>query len=165
MAIRYQVLACDYDGTLAPAGRMDPATVEALRQVRATGRRVVLLTGRELPDLLALLPEPELFDRIVAENGGLLYNPSAKTEKTLAAAPPPAFVELLRSRGVAPLSVGRTIVATWRPHEHTVLSAIHDLGLEMQVIFNKDAVMPVGAQTSTPCSAVKYARRASSCTG
>src|SRR5205085_5729096 len=61
------------------------------------------------------------------------------------------FVELLRSRGVAPMSVGRTIVATWRPHEHTVLNVIHDLGLELQVIFNKDAVMvlPSGVNKAT----------------
>ena len=31
-------------------------------------------------------------------------------------------------RGVAPLSVGRTIVATWTPHETTVLEAIRDAG-------------------------------------
>jgi hypothetical protein len=40
-----------------------------------------------------------------------------------------------------PLSVGRTIVATWHPNETTVLRLIRDLGLELQVIFNKGAVM------------------------
>ncbi len=33
------------------------------------------------------------------------------------------------------------IVATWEPHQDTVLDVIHDLGLELQVIFNKGAVM------------------------
>jgi hydroxymethylpyrimidine pyrophosphatase-like HAD family hydrolase len=37
--------------------------------------------------------------------------------------------------------VGHAIVATWRPHEQTVLEVIRDLGLGLQVIFNKDAVM------------------------
>jgi len=151
MAIRYQVLACDYDGTLAPAGRMDPATVEALRQVRATGRRVVLLTGRELPDLLALLPEPELFDRIVAENGALLYRPVEREERPLAEAPPERFIAELKHRQVTPLSVGRVIVATWEPEEKVVLEVIRDQGLERQLIFNKGAVMvlPSGVNKAT----------------
>ena len=39
------------------------------------------------------------------------------------------------------MSVGRVIVATWEPHETAVLETIRDLGLELQVIFNKGAVM------------------------
>ena len=42
---------------------------------------------------------------------------------------------------MAPLSVGRVIVATWEPHEKAVLETIRELGLELQVIFNKGAVM------------------------
>jgi hypothetical protein len=42
---------------------------------------------------------------------------------------------------VAPLSTRRVIVATWQPHEETVLEVIRELGLELQVIFNKGAVM------------------------
>ena len=36
-----------------------------------------------------------------------------------------------------PFSLGRSIVATVEPYEHQVLTAIHDLGLEWHVIFNK----------------------------
>jgi hypothetical protein len=43
--------------------------------------------------------------------------------------------------GVAPLSVGRTVVATWEPNEKRVLEAIHDLALELHIVFNKGAVM------------------------
>jgi len=32
-------------------------------------------------------------------------------------------------------------VATWHPHETEVLEVIRSMGLELQVIFNKDAVM------------------------
>jgi hydroxymethylpyrimidine pyrophosphatase-like HAD family hydrolase len=154
--MRYLALACDYDGTLALRGRVDEPTLAALERVRATGRRLVMVTGRQLDDLAETFDHFELFDRIVAENGGLLYNPTAKTGKVLAAPPSPEFVELLRSRGVVPVSVGRSIVATWRPHEHTVLTAIHDLGLELQVIFNKDAVMvlPSGVNKATGLTAV-----------
>ncbi|HEY1379790.1 MAG TPA: HAD-IIB family hydrolase, partial [Gemmataceae bacterium] len=64
---------------------------------------------------------------------------------------PPPFLDQLRRRGVAPVSVGRAIVATWEPHEKAVFEAIRDLGLEMQVIFNKGAVMvlPSGVNKAT----------------
>jgi energy-coupling factor transporter ATP-binding protein EcfA2 len=53
------------------------------------------------------------------------------------------------------MSVGHAIVATWKPQETTVLSAIRDLGLELQVIFNKDAVMvlPAGVNKATGLTA------------
>ena len=43
------------------------------------------------------------------------------------------------------------IVATWKPHETTVLEVIRDLGLELHVTFNKDAVMvlPAGLSKAT----------------
>jgi hypothetical protein len=47
----------------------------------------------------------------------------------------------LQELGVSPLSVGRTIVATWEPNEKAVLQAIHELALELHIIFNKGAVM------------------------
>ena len=45
----------------------------------------------------------------------------------------------------SPLSVGRVIVATWEPNEGKVLDAIRELGLELQIIFNKGAVMVLPA--------------------
>ena len=43
------------------------------------------------------------------------------------------------------------IVATWRPHEKTAVELIRDLGLELQIIFNKGAVMilPSGVNKAT----------------
>jgi hydroxymethylpyrimidine pyrophosphatase-like HAD family hydrolase len=139
--MRYHVLATDYDGTLAHDGRVDDDTVAALKRLANTGRKLVLVTGRELDDLLAAFPQAELFDRIVAENGALLHHPAGQTTTPLGDPPPEEFVEALRRRGVDPLSVGRVIVATWHPNETAVLEAIRELGLELQVIFNKGAVM------------------------
>ncbi len=59
----------------------------------------------------------------------------------LGSAPPPMLVQNLQRRGVQPLSIGRSILATWKPHETDVLAAIRECGLEWQIIFNKDAVM------------------------
>ena len=99
--MRYHLLACDYDGTLATDGRVSEATLSALRRVAESGRKVVLVTGRELTDLLPVFPEISLCEWVVAENGGLLYRPSSREEFPLAAEPPEAFVALLRERGVA----------------------------------------------------------------
>jgi HAD superfamily hydrolase (TIGR01484 family) len=149
--MRYHVLATDYDGTLATHGQVDEATVAALERLLATGRRAVLVTGRELPELLQILPRIDLFEWVVAENGALLYQPATREECPLAPAPPPEFVARLKARGVGPISVGRVIVATWEPHQSAVLETIRELGLELQVIFNKGAVMvlPAGVNKAT----------------
>jgi len=139
--MRYHALACDYDGTLARHGKVDSDTLAALRRFTASGRRLLLVTGRELDELLGILPEIDLFEWVVAENGGLLFRPADRQIWLLAEAPPEKFPALLRDRGVASVAVGRTIVATWRPYETVVFEAIRDLGLELQVIFNKNAVM------------------------
>jgi len=139
--MRYQILAVDYDGTLAKNGVVDDLTVEALRRLLATGRRLVLVTGRELPHLQALFQHLDLFEWVVAENGAVLFHPSTKVEETLADPPPSQFGETLRSNGCKSLSIGRVIVATWEPYQRLVLDTIQQLGLELQVIFNKGAVM------------------------
>ena len=139
--MRYQVLATDYDGTLAEDGRVDEGTRQALDRVRRSGRRLVMVTGRELDDLARVCPRLDLFDVVVAENGALVHRPATHETRVLAETPPARFVDALRARGVAPLSTGRVIVATCQPHEETVLEVIRELGLELQVIFNKGAVM------------------------
>jgi hydroxymethylpyrimidine pyrophosphatase-like HAD family hydrolase len=149
--MRYHLLATDYDGTIASDGKVTAETVAALKDVLATGRRLVLVTGRELDDLMSLFPDLSIFERVVAENGALLYRPATKERRRLAEPPPPALLTALRARGVAPLSSGEVIVATREPHETAVLETIRELGLEMQVIFNKGAVMilPAGVNKAT----------------
>ena len=139
--MRYLGLCCDYDGTLAEEGRVSAATLDALERVRASGRRLLLVTGRILEDLQTVCSRLDLFDRVVAENGASVYNPATHKERLLAERPPELFIQTLRDRGVEPLSVGRVVVAAWQPHETILLNAIRDLGLELQVIFNRDAVM------------------------
>src|SRR5688572_9082833 len=154
--MRYHVFATDYDGTLAHHGIVSQSTLDSLRRLRDSGRRIVLVTGRELEDLRQVFPEEQVFDWIVAENGALIYSPATKEIRPLGPAPPPEFIEELKRRHVAPISVGHVIVATWEPHEETALEVIRDLGLEMQVIFNKGAVMilPSGVNKATGLRAV-----------
>lgn len=136
-----QALATDFDGTIATNGVIDPPTIDALQKFRASGRRLILVTGRELVDFGLIKTPLDLFDLVVAENGGVLYNPSTGNERVLGPAPDPKFVDELRRRGVAPLSVGRVILATWEPHETVALEVIKELGVGYNLIFNKGAVM------------------------
>src|SRR5438105_12265709 len=105
--MRYLALATDYDGTLAKDGQVDEPTLAALERLRDSGRRLILVTGRELGELLEIFPQVDLFERVVAENGALLYRPKGREEKLLGEPPPPALVEAIRKREVRPLSVGR----------------------------------------------------------
>src|SRR5215467_9804128 len=139
--VRYHVLACDYDGTIARDGRVSNETIKGLQEVRKSGRKLILVTGRILEDLSDVFPELDFFDRIVAENGALLYRPPTKEQRLLAEPPPQEFADELIKRGPARLSLGRVIVATRSPHETTAVEVIRELGLELQVIFNKGAVM------------------------
>ena len=149
--MRYLALACDYDGTLAHHGSLDEDTIAGMERLRASGRRLLLVTGREMNDLQRVCSHLHLFDRIVAENGALLFDPATGDAHPLGEAPPPEFARELERRGVSPVSVGKVIVATWEPHDATVLRVIHDMGLELQVIFNKGAVMvlPTGVNKAT----------------
>lgn len=139
--MRYRALATDYDGTIAHHGTVTAETAASLDALRHSGRKLLLVTGRELPDLQRVCPMLDLFDRCVVENGAVIYTPSTGHVRVLCEPPPKVLVDTLQARGVTPISVGHVIVATWEPHEKTVLEVIHDLGLELQVIFNKGAVM------------------------
>ncbi len=143
--MRYQVLATDYDGTLACDGNVSESTLSALQRFVASGRRLILVTGRELPQLKAVFSGLSLFHWVVAENGGLLYEPSTDKEILIGSPASRELADMLLSRGVNPVSVGQCVVATWSPFESVVLEAIRDLGLELQIIFNKGAVMVLPA--------------------
>lgn len=139
--MRYHVLACDFDGTIAHHEYVDENTLNQLKKIKYSNRKLILVTGRELRDLERVFPAYKVFDHIVAENGALLLDTATGKEELLGAAPDLQFVQSLENNGVLPLSVGKVIIATWEPHQHTVLNLIKEHGLERQVIFNKGAVM------------------------
>ncbi|NEQ20330.1 MAG: HAD family phosphatase [Microcoleus sp. SIO2G3] len=153
--MRFLALACDYDGTLATNGQVSEETLAALERLLDSGRKLILVTGRQLDDLQKVFPHLNRFEWVVAENGALLYKPATREEKPLGEPPPPEFVTALREKGVDSLGIGRVIVATWHPYEKTVLEVIRKLGLEHQVILNKDAVMvlPLGVDKASGLNA------------
>src|SRR3569833_3133286 len=134
--MRYHILATDYDGTLATHGGISEDILNELRTFKASGRRLILVTGREMKDLVEVFPEYKIMDYIVAENGALVHEPATGKETLLGPPPDEAFVKALRDRGVHPISVGKVIIATWEPHEQTVLDVIKASASERLVIFN-----------------------------
>jgi hydroxymethylpyrimidine pyrophosphatase-like HAD family hydrolase len=148
--MKYSALATDYDGTIASAGRVDDPTAEALARARAAGLALILVTGRELDDLINVLDRYRLFHLIVAENGGVVHDPATEWTETLAPAPPPELVHALARRGI-PISVGRSIVATGESYEEALRTVIRDSGFDWHVILNKGSVMalPRGVTKAT----------------
>jgi hydroxymethylpyrimidine pyrophosphatase-like HAD family hydrolase len=153
--MRFTALATDYDGTLAWNGVVAPRTLEALRKLRQSGRRLILVTGREIADLESAFPCLDLFDIVVAENGALLYNPRSKEKRILAPPPPAEFVATLRRKGAVDMSIGEVIVGLWRADAEKAMEAIEETGLPLHVIFNKESVMvlPLGVDKATGLSA------------
>ena len=149
--MKYCAIATDYDGTLATDGLVDQETLNALQRYRDRGGQLLLVTGRELDDLLQVFPQYFLFHNIVAENGAVLYHPHQDNITLLAAPFPSVLVETLTHQGVAPISQGHIIIATWQPHGETVRQTIADLNLEANVIVNKRAIMvlPTGVNKAS----------------
>ena len=149
--MRYLALATDYDGTLASNDQVAEQTVHALERLKISGRRVILVTGRQLDDLLSVCSCPQLFDSVVAENGAIIYDPRSRKATRLANPPSKLLIQGLRARGVDPLEIGEVLVGTDAAHRATVQDVIWDLGLEAQVIGNRGAVMvlPAGVNKAT----------------
>jgi HAD superfamily hydrolase (TIGR01484 family) len=145
MQVRYQVLATDFDGTIARDGSVADAVVDGLQRLKATGRRLVLVTGRELPDLQNACPALGIFDRVVAENGGVLFAPETRNERVLGGAPHDELVRMLQDEGVRPLSTGRVVIATGENQQWRVLRSIQRLGLAVQIVPNRDSLMVLPA--------------------
>lgn len=136
-----RAIATDYDGTLAENDVVPASTVAALGRFAASGRRLILVTGRHLPDLQQVFSGLQLFDIVVAENGGLLYSPKTGGTRALAAPPSAALVARLRPYNLPEFAVGQTIVATKASEEAVVRDAIAALGLDLEIILNTDSLM------------------------
>ncbi len=142
--LRIQTVAVDYDGTIAREGVVPAETVTALGALRQSGRRLILVTGRQLEDLRRVAPDLTLFDLVVAENGAVLFDPHRQEVSVLGEPPPPELLSTLRRHAV-PFDVGHVVVATGVPHDVAVQAAIRDLGLEWQIIYNKGSAMALPA--------------------
>lgn len=76
---RIDLVAIDVDGTLlGPDGSISPATVAAVRDVVAAGKRVVLATARPPRGIVRLCQTLGLTSLQVNHNGALIYDPVSR---------------------------------------------------------------------------------------
>jgi hydroxymethylpyrimidine pyrophosphatase-like HAD family hydrolase len=140
MSRNLKALATDYDGTIAFHGFVEESTSRALFAFQEAGKKLMLVTGRELPELLKIFPAAAKFDIIVAENGGLLWFPDGRRELLGPEIERP-FVDCLRARGVHPLSVGHCIVGTQSTYRGPIQEIIDETNAPLQLIENKGSLM------------------------
>lgn len=150
----FKVAALDLDGTLTSGGRLAPEALDAIDQARRAGLVVVLVTGRIGEELKAEFPEiADHVDALVLENGavavigGKAHLLSLPVDRALDGA--------LSGRGV-PYRRGQALVAIDGKHAATVLELIGRLGLDCQLVRNRDALMvlPAGVTKGSGLSAV-----------
>jgi hydroxymethylpyrimidine pyrophosphatase-like HAD family hydrolase len=149
--MRHRVLACDFDGTLAVEGVCSAETVEALQRVAAAGMRLVLVTGRTSEELIDVFDPGSLFEEIVVENGAVVIDRASGEAQLLAPRVPPGLVAELQRTGVTPLIVGRVLCSTAWSQEPKLSAAIAKLGVDRQVVRNRDSamVLPPGISKRT----------------
>jgi hydroxymethylpyrimidine pyrophosphatase-like HAD family hydrolase len=149
--MRHRVLACDFDGTLATEGVCTDETVEALERVAAAGIRLVLVTGRTWEELVDVFDPGSLFEEIVVENGAAVIDVASGEERLLAPRLPSGLVAELQRTGVVPLVVGRVLCSTAWSQAPKLSAAIAKLGVDRQVVRNRESamVLPPGISKRT----------------
>ena len=139
--MRYLALATDYDETIAEHGTIRPSTIAALKALRGSGRKLLLVTGRELAELKAVCSRLDLFDLAVCENGAVLFDPASGTATLLARAEPPQLAMALADAGVRPLFPGEVMISTLADQMPLLRATLRKLDIQVEVILNKSSVM------------------------
>lgn len=131
-----RALITDVDGTLTDdRRRLDPGAIAAIRSLRAHGWPVVLATGNVLPIALALHRSLGLDGPIVAENGGLVYEPIDGVERVTRLARRSVALTAYRRARRAGLPLRPLFTDRWRETEvavepnvsvRRVVEAVHD---------------------------------------
>ena len=138
--MRFTALAFDYDGTLASHDRVASPTVAALERAREAGLRLILVTGRAFFELIRVCDRLDLFDAVVAENGGVLYFPAEGRISDMALEPPLRLLTELDRRGVA-YQAGRVVIGTTRDYEGQVRAAMAASGVTLTLVANRASLM------------------------
>jgi hypothetical protein len=141
MARRIRAVGIDFDGTLSDNARPSSDVLASLREARAEGRRLLLVTGRILAELASVFPDArEFFDTIVAENGAVLDRHGGR--RRLVAPIPFELDEALIQRRVR-FRRGHVLLASTAPFASVILEEISRLGLDCQIVRNRGEIMVV----------------------
>ncbi|MCB0669350.1 MAG: HAD hydrolase family protein [Saprospiraceae bacterium] len=146
----FKIVALDLDGTIAMHDRIASGTWKILKEIKKSGRAILIVTGRRLDDIQQLGPLEDLCEAIIAENGAAIYIPSNQSVILPFGHLPSELVEKLSALNI-PLEKGMSIVATREPHGQLVVEAISNMGSAATIEYNKGAIMiiPPGASKGT----------------
>ena len=137
-AMKFRVMALDFDGTIARDGKLNPDVRSAIVDARSQGVVVVLVTGRNTPDLQQAAVNLDFLDAVVAENGAVISSP--RSLQVLGGPPPQNFLDELRRRGI-PISMGQCVVEAGADSAPQILAVIRDLELPLLLLFNRSRLM------------------------
>ena len=141
-----QALCTDYDRTLTDLDlHLVPRALEALRRARVAGKRIVVVSGRDLPFLVREVGD--VADAIVAENGCFLLRPG-EVAKRLG---PDVDLHGALSCLDIPLEHGRALVSADVEHAPLLRETLAKAGVEADLVPNRDRVMalPRGVDKAT----------------
>jgi hypothetical protein len=134
-----RAIAIDFDGTLADGGTPAEAALVAIEEIRDQGLRAVLVTGRILDELRGVFPSVDrYFDAIVAENGAVI---SLGDGTSMMSTPVEFELDDALFRRAVPFRRGQVLLATHTGYENEIQEEIHRLGLECQLVYNRDELM------------------------
>lgn len=144
-----RAVALDLDGTIAHGGALSARAMDAVAAARAEGLTVVLVTGRIVSEMHADFPAlADAFDAVVAENGALLVLPDGA--RSLARPVDAELGQALAARG-AQVRCGQVLLAGSAHDTEAVLAEVGRLGLDCQLLRNRDELMvlPSGVSKGT----------------
>jgi hydroxymethylpyrimidine pyrophosphatase-like HAD family hydrolase len=154
-AVKFSVLAIDYDGTAAHHDVLDPEVRAAIGELRARGIVVILATGRILEDLRRVAGDLHFVDAVVAENGAVLEFPESGYSRVVGEPPPAALLAALRDEGIR-FDAGRVVVESDAGDAPRILAIIRRLELPLVIAFNRGRLM-VLPQTISKATGVRQA--------
>jgi hydroxymethylpyrimidine pyrophosphatase-like HAD family hydrolase len=135
-----RVVAFDYDGTLTQTGLLSQKVRAALREAREDGLVLVIVTGRQRPDLLRVCPDAgTLFDRMVLENGAVLADRSGPSR--LLAPQVDRRLGLALEAMDIPIDYGEVLLATEARWLHEAEQEAIRLGLDVRMFLNRASLM------------------------
>ncbi|HWF12276.1 MAG TPA: HAD hydrolase family protein [Candidatus Acidoferrales bacterium] len=137
--MKFNVLALDYDGTIARDGVLDPGVRSAIAEARKQGIIVVIVTGRILADLERAAGNLHFVDAIVAENGAVLWFANGHSRQ-LSYSTSTKFLHELSRRGLN-YSAGQSIVELDAADAPQTLAIVRELELPLVFLFNRSRMM------------------------
>lgn len=141
MGVQKMVIAVDVDGTLFDGSGVADEAITALREARAEGHVLVIVTGRRWEGLEVVVPAViALANRVVCEEGGVIVDVGTGQPRLLAEPVEPDLIAALIAEGVPALDIGHVVVGA-PTSSLAVVTAVRDrISLHRIIVTNKGSI-------------------------